>query len=62
MFINGTFFGDSINTCYMPFTVQDQQGEYASNQIDFQNTWILGQIVFNNHYTVFDMQPFTDDN
>ena len=49
--INGTAFGDTQFTCYMPV--------FRSNLKD-QYTWYLGNVVLQQYYLVFDMTPYDE--
>jgi hypothetical protein len=51
MYIPGDQLNDTPNRCYIPI--------FKQNLTDQTGNWIMGQIFFRNHYTVFDMTLYT---
>ena len=53
LFISGSKLGDTDLTCYLPiFKASD----------DNSDTWILGNLIMQDYYVVFDMTPFDERN
>ncbi len=53
LFISGSKLGDTDLTCYLPiFKASD----------DNLDTWILGNLIMQDYYVVFDMTPFDERN